>query len=380
MPYRIRLYNRIISTRKTTVRLAALLLAFVFCIPAGLAENVLPGSGIVTNCTENVNLRAEPSAESKLLGTVPLGTELSVLGLSDDGAWYRVSRDDLEGWINGYYVALAGERPLSEYTEAERYALLFDAPVTYWTTDHKPSGYRSKENALAHTVQVSVKVWVSGSRGRRVSATRKVRVHKKLAAEVKQIFKEIYALEEKFPIDTLVGFRWNSRGEVSGPLLDGTTVMSAHAYGAAIDINMYQNDYYVGAGQDCRDPKNKFFIPDSVKEIFARHGWYWGGDFSICTDTMHFQYVGLDMLSYNNGSPFTAYSLETTPGASSSKLKNIQRRLKKLGYSVSANGKMSAKTDAAIRAFQRDRGLPENGVTDEAFYIALYNETTTMYD
>ncbi|MDO4493451.1 MAG: M15 family metallopeptidase [Clostridia bacterium] len=369
---------------KQTLRGAAMLTALAVLLTGTVpvvAEEPAARKGTVVNAAESVNIRKEPSTESEILGSIGAGQNAEVLSVSADGQWYEIAFGEGTGWIGGYYLKVTEpEKPLSEYTEEERYQYLFGTGVTHWTTDNKPKGYRSKEAALDHMTEITVKVWLSGKRGRRISGKKKLKVNRKLAAEVKQIFKEIYELPEKFPIDTVVGFRWNSKGEVSGPLLNWTTVMSAHAYGAAIDINMYQNDYYVGAGQDFRDKNNRFYITDSVKEIFRKHGWYWGGDFSICTDTMHFQYTGLDALTYNNGSPYTEYSLETTPKASGYKIKNIQRRLKKLGYSVKMTGKMNQATDRAIRAFQQDHGMEVTGVTDEAFYCLLYNLTPSTYD
>lgn len=372
---------------KALVRLPAAAFAALFAVcsavPVHAEENnaFQDRTGVVINCSDSVNVRQDPTTESTVVMTVVPGQIVGVMTVSQDGKWYEIAANEETGWISGYYLNVEGaEKPLSAYSEEERYQYLFGTGVTYWTTKNKPKGYRSKESALKNMTEVTVKVWLSGSRGRRVSGKKKLKVNRKLAGEVKQIFKEIYELPEKFPIDTLVGFRWNSAGEVSGPLLKDTTVMSAHAYGAAIDINMYQNDYYVGPNHDYRDKNNKFYIPESVKEIFEKHGWYWGGNFSICTDTMHFQYTGLGMLTYNNGEPYTEYSLETTPKAGGYKIKNIQRRLKKLGYNVKMTGKMNSATDRAIRAFQQDHGLAVTGVTDEEFYCLLYNLTPSTYD
>ncbi len=272
------------------------------------------------------------------------------------------------------------QKPLKDLTDNERYRLLFSTDKKLYTVDDKPAGFETKAKALGNMKTVAVRCYMIDSNGRKYAATRNVAVHRALADDVKEIFDEIYALPEKFPVNTLVGFRWNSRGEVSGPFLETVTCMSAHAYGAAIDINMIENDYYVGAGNDLRDPKNPYYITENVRDIFEAHGWHWGGDYAICTDTMHFQYTGLDMLSYNNGSPFKKYEL-TSPQQSSKLIKNMQRRLEKLGYYKNGNdGIFGNGTEKAVKAFQKDHGLKVTGKTGKKFYTLLWNLTNEMYD
>jgi hypothetical protein len=60
---------------------------------------------------------------------------------------------------------------------------------------------------------------------------------------------------------------------------------SAHAWGAAIDINTKFADYWLWGGS--RDYRNR--IPFDVVEIFERHGFIWGGKWKHF-DTMHFEY------------------------------------------------------------------------------------------
>ena len=272
------------------------------------------------------------------------------------------------------------KKSLADYTDEERYKLLFGTDKKLFTVDDKPAGFETKSAALGNMTTVKVLCYLIDSRGAKYPSSRDITVHKALAEDVKQIFDEIYALPEKFPINTLVGFRWNSRGEVSGPFLETVTCMSAHAYGAAIDINMIENDYYVGAGNDLRDPKNPYYITENVRDIFEAHGWHWGGDYAICTDTMHFQYTGLDMLSYNNGSPFKKYEL-TSPQQSSKLIKNMQRRLEKLGYYKNGNdGSFGKGTEKAVKAFQKDHGLKVTGKTGKKFYTLLWNLTNELYD
>lgn len=66
--------------------------------------------------------------------------------------------------------------------------------------------------------------------------------------------------------------------------ISGTTRLSAHAYGIAIDINTQYSDYWQWNGMKY---KNK--IPMEIVEIFEKHGFIWGGKW-YHYDTMHFEY------------------------------------------------------------------------------------------
>lgn len=70
----------------------------------------------------------------------------------------------------------------------------------------------------------------------------------------------------------------------------GTSRLSMHAYGAAIDISTRHTDYWRWnkPGPGGRYPyKNQ--VPWEIVEIFERHGFIWGGKWHHY-DTMHFEY------------------------------------------------------------------------------------------
>ena len=89
-------------------------------------------------------------------------------------------------------------------------------------------------------------------------------------------------------------------------VVDGTTSLSKHALGCAIDINPFYNPYVVfdktGNGQDYISPKGSEIYADRSKDfaykideqdlcyrLFKEHGFTWGGNWNSCKDYQHFQ-------------------------------------------------------------------------------------------
>lgn len=109
-------------------------------------------------------------------------------------------------------------------------------------------------------------------------------VHKKLAAEIKAIFKEMK--EQKFKIKTWECGAYNWRAMASD-----SSKLSYHSYGSCVDINTYNNAAsYTGGtylpGQD------EFAVTTEIVNIWKAHGFYWGGDWEgYYFDPMHFTYT-----------------------------------------------------------------------------------------
>ncbi len=123
---------------------------------------------------------------------------------------------------------------------------------------------------------------------------REIVVASKLAAEVQEIFKEIYLDEERFPIHDLVGYNYRT--------IAGGQGLSKHAFGRAIDINRVENPMIKG-GKKIVHPDEPPYVPGewrpgedpysiapdgAVVRIFKAHGWRWGGDWTSCKDYQHF--------------------------------------------------------------------------------------------
>jgi hypothetical protein len=119
-------------------------------------------------------------------------------------------------------------------------------------------------------------MWLAHSYGRPVMITSVNGVDRHLAA----VSRELDALPASFQRDLFpLGGTYSCR-----PVAD-TGVRSMHAYGAAIDINVSQSDYWLWR----RSAPYRNRIPQEIVDIFERHGFIWGGKWAHY-DTMHFEY------------------------------------------------------------------------------------------
>ena len=86
--------------------------------------------------------------------------------------------------------------------------------------------------------------------------------------------------------------------------MEGTTKLSKHAYGLAVDINPFYNPYvrYNEDGSLHIDPAGsepyadrtaafpyKIDENDLCLKLFKEHGFTWGGDWNSMKDYQHFQ-------------------------------------------------------------------------------------------
>jgi poly-gamma-glutamate synthesis protein (capsule biosynthesis protein) len=139
-------------------------------------------------------------------------------------------------------------------------------------------------------------------------------VHKDVAAEVVEIFKELYEIGYPIRQMRLVSdFRGSDYRSIEADntsafncrnISTGKKKWSKHAYGKAIDINPIENPFVNRKGRVLhtesykykkRLHKNSSFADkamllkkDKAVKIFEKYGWKWGGDFSPYKDYQHF--------------------------------------------------------------------------------------------
>ena len=120
---------------------------------------------------------------------------------------------------------------------------------------------------------------------------------------------EIFALIEKlqFPVGKaipIVAYDWmdhdsmaaNNTSGFNFRVIEGTTKLSMHSLGKAVDINpvqnpvIYPNDVVAPKGAKYLPQERGTFTADhAVVQEFLRRGWHWGGNFDQPKDYHHFE-------------------------------------------------------------------------------------------
>ena len=105
------------------------------------------------------------------------------------------------------------------------------------------------------------------------------------AGALDAVSRELDELPAKFDV-----YLFPSAGTYNCRVIAGTTRVSAHGHGIAIDIALKHSDYWrnTSPGKDgVYAYKNA--IPMEIVRIFEKHGFIWGGKW-YHYDTMHFEY------------------------------------------------------------------------------------------
>jgi len=130
-------------------------------------------------------------------------------------------------------------------------------------------------------------------------------IHKNLESDVEFIFNLIK--EKKFPINKvipIVKYNWsdnasmedNNTSAFNYRTVAGTTRVSKHSYGIAIDFNPFQNPAVYNDGSispkgSTYDKKAKGTITSTtfITAELKKRGWTWGGDWNSLKDYQHFE-------------------------------------------------------------------------------------------
>lgn len=138
-------------------------------------------------------------------------------------------------------------------------------------------------------------------------------VHKEVSEEVTEIFKALY--KAGYPIKKMrlvsdyKGSDWQSIESDNTSAFNcraatGSKTWSKHSYGKAIDINPIENPYISRKGyishkaskiyrnrvhqKSTYADKAVLLKGDKAVQLFKKHGWEWGGDWSGVKDYQHF--------------------------------------------------------------------------------------------
>ena len=141
--------------------------------------------------------------------------------------------------------------------------------------------------------------------------------NKKIAQDLAEIFYELYineyriekiSLIDEYNGDDTASMEDNNTSCFNYRLVDGSSNLSRHALGLAIDINPFYNPYVVfnkdGSGQTYISPEGSEIYADRSRDfpykidendlcyrLFTDHGFIWGGNWNSMKDYQHFQKI-----------------------------------------------------------------------------------------
>lgn len=136
-------------------------------------------------------------------------------------------------------------------------------------------------------------------------------VHRNVADEVLDIFSQLYQagypirkmrLVDDYDADDNASCADDNTSSFNYRVIAGTSTISNHAYGLAIDINPFENPYCVWSMGVVSPEGSSRFVERSLHEpymihaddlcyqLFISHGWSWGGAWAgDVTDYQHFE-------------------------------------------------------------------------------------------
>ena len=139
-------------------------------------------------------------------------------------------------------------------------------------------------------------------------------VNKSIAKDTVEIFQELYDMQypiesirllDDYGADDTTSMAANNTSAFNYRIVEGTSHLSKHAYGRAIDINPRVNPFVkrnsitpengkIYAQRDVKKCKGKYKYNmihrnDRVYRIFRKHGFQWGGDWITYKDYQHFE-------------------------------------------------------------------------------------------
>lgn len=160
------------------------------------------------------------------------------------------------------------------------------SPATGKLEDVFPDGIPTTREGIQKYL-ATVQVPITKKNG--TKTTTSVTVHKDIVEELRGVLQK--AQDSGFKVYEIQGFSWRK--------VSGSTTMSQHSLGLAVDINVKENycvypNGRVDAGSYWKPGEDEFSIPRNgvLVRAFKSIGWGWGGDWSSKKDYMHFSYTG----------------------------------------------------------------------------------------
>lgn len=135
----------------------------------------------------------------------------------------------------------------------------------------------SEMNARMQTITIPIRTENGDS-------TTTVKVNVALANLFTAFFNDLYTNCPDFYIKSVVGYSFRAN-------VNNTSVLSSHAFGAAVDINPDENP------NNSTPPSSKtdnytIYTGSKMVEVGKKYTLYWGGYYKKTKDPMHFSFIG----------------------------------------------------------------------------------------
>lgn len=197
----------------------------------------------------------------------------------------------------------------TEYTDGFYYEPLSDNLRRYITGVSYPGN--SEELVITYDDLAYVHIWHYNFNG--YPSEGELICNKAIAQDMVEIFYELYRNEyqiekvlliDEYDGDDTASMEDNNTSCFNYRVVDGSSSLSKHAYGLAIDINPYYNPYitYTKDGTQNVSPVSaagyadrsisfayKIDENDLCYKLFTEHGFIWGGNWNSVKDYQHFQ-------------------------------------------------------------------------------------------
>lgn len=194
------------------------------------------------------------------------------------------------------------------------FQLPFETQTPVFTSESIPEAYRLAMTGLSWKKECPVpleklrllKVGYIGFDGRSMQG--ELVVHQAVAEEMTAIFRELYTagyplrqlvLVDHYSADDTLSMDADNTSAFNYRPVAGSTNLSKHSYGIALDINPVENPYVKGsyvsplAGKAFTDRTQVLpgmIIPgDPCHQAFTSRGWTWGGNWRTLKDYQHFE-------------------------------------------------------------------------------------------
>lgn len=248
-----------------------------------------PNDNIDSSDNEAGEITSEPDVEEEEMNTNPDRIEY------EQGFYYEPLSDEIKKKITGIsYPVTEADKDNAAVTAVNIVSSVEDIQVAY--------------DDLRY-----VSVLYYNIKG--IKRTGELICNKAIAQDLVEIFYELYrneyqieqiSLIDDYSGDDTLSMSDNNTSCFNYRLVDGTTSLSKHALGLAIDINPLYNPYvvYKNDGTTYISPQGSEIYADRSKEfpykidendlcykLFIEHGFTWGGNWNSLKDYQHFQKV-----------------------------------------------------------------------------------------